>query len=144
MGSEIEYNPFPKRKKHLLILYRALIKTKHLIVQTQLLVMSWVLSDKPGQAGLTRIASPRLSHRVRTLCLGFHLTIGRFDILMSCILYTRNTREWVYTHTHVCIHTYIHTHLCIYICVHVFFHVGIIWFLLVTRLLVSSHDLHPP
>lgn len=51
MGSEIEYNPFPKRKKHLLILYRALIKTKHLIVQTQLLVMSWVLSDKPGQAG---------------------------------------------------------------------------------------------
>lgn len=96
------------------------------------------LPPRPVKAGLMHIASPRLSHRVRTLCLGFHLTIGRFDILMSCILYTRNTREWVYTHT------YIHTHLCIYICVHVFFHVGIIWFLLVTRLLVSSHDLHPP
>lgn len=74
----------------------------------------------PVKAGLTRIASPRLSHRVRTLYLGFHLTIGRFDILMSCILHTRNTREWVYTHTHVYTHIHTHTFIYLYMCACIF------------------------
>lgn len=55
MGSEIEHNTFPKKKKKSSDIYRALIKTKRLIIQTQLLVMSWVLSDIPSQAGPTII-----------------------------------------------------------------------------------------